>query len=70
MWDEKQLGERYFSFASNTCVICTRIELLGLQWGGGGGEGTPYILMIGMIVFLGVVIGGLVFFRGCSSEFY
>ena len=31
MWDEKQLRESYFSFASNTCVICTRIKLLGLQ---------------------------------------
>ena len=31
--------------------------------------GTPYIRMIGMIVvFLGVEIGNLVFFRGCSSE--
>ena len=35
------------------------------------GEGgcTPYIRMIGMIVvFLGIVIGDLVFFRGCSSK--
>ena len=33
-----------------------------------GGD-TPYIRMIGMIViFLGVVIGDLVFFRGCSSK--
>ena len=78
MWDEKQLRERYFSFVSNTCVICTRIELLGLQCsnplplgGWGGGKGTAYILMIGMIVvFLGVLISGLVFFRGCSSEIY
>ena len=31
MWDEKQLRESYFSFVSNTCVICTRIKLLGLQ---------------------------------------
>ena len=31
MWDEKQLRESYFSFVSNTCVICTWIKLLGLQ---------------------------------------
>ena len=37
--------------------------------GGGGGGGTPYIRMIGMIVVLFlVVIGDLVFFRGCSSK--
>ena len=31
--------------------------------------GTPYIQMIGIIVvFLGVVIGYLVFFRGCSTK--
>ena len=36
---------------------------------GGGGGVTPYIRMIGMIVvFFGVVIGDLVFFRGCSSK--
>ena len=34
------------------------------------GGGTPYIQMIGIIVVfqLGVVIGDLVFFRGCSSK--
>ena len=33
--------------------------------------GTPYIRMIGMIVvFLGVVIGVLVFFRSCSNQIY
>ena len=37
--------------------------------GAGGGGGTPYIQMIGMIVvFLGVVIVDLVIFRGCSSK--
>ena len=36
---------------------------------GGGIVGSPYIQMIGMIVyFLDVVIGDLVFFRGCSSK--
>ena len=36
---------------------------------GWGGRGTPYIRMIGMIVvFLGAIIGDLVFFRGCSCK--
>ena len=51
-------------------LFVPELNYLVYSGGGGGGEGTPYILMIGMIVFLGVVIGGLVFFRGCSSEFY
>ena len=34
-----------------------------------GGGGTPYIRVTGMIVvFLGVEIGDLVFFRGCSRK--
>ena len=38
------------------------------RWGGGGGD-TPYIRMIGMVVvFLGVVIGDLIFFR-CFTDF-
>ena len=33
--------------------------------------GTPYFRFKGMIVvFLGVGIGDLIFFRGCSSEIY
>ena len=38
---------------------------------GGGEGGTLYIQMIGMIVvFLGVVIGDLVFLGGCSSKIF
>ena len=42
------------------------VKLIQIRLGGGG---TPYIRMIGMIVvFLGVEIGDLVFFRGFSIE--
>ena len=52
----------YYSYGyKDICVYCsTEDEDPG---------GTTYIQMIGMIViFLGVVIGDLVFFRDCSSK--
>ena len=55
--------------AGETGVHIVVSKFFNLQARGWVGGGTPYIRMIGMIVvFLGVVIGDLVFFRGCSSK--
>ena len=44
------------------CLFFKRLKSLPIK-------DTPYIQMIGMIVvFLGIVIGDLVFFRGCRSS--
>ena len=49
-----------------------KTERAGVGGGGEFGRGViPYIRIIGMVVvFLGVLIGDLVFLRGCSSEIY
>ena len=54
---------------SRTAIVNPSLQVQKRVFSSGVG-GTPYIRMIGRSsYFLGVVMGNLVFFRGCSSKF-